>query len=130
MSTESSERTDPQIAIVSQLRSDDIGEAIEVWISYEIIKLFSEGLYQSPHKAIEELVTNSFDADASRVFVLIPRTGEDAPVEQDSLWVIDDGTGMDADGLHTLWRVADSQKYESEATAKGIVFIFGVDVSV
>ena len=119
MSTESTERIDPQIAIVSRLRSDENGEAIEVWVSYEIIKLFSEGLYQSPHKAIEELVTNSFDADANRVFVLIPRTGDDAPVEKDSLWVIDDGTGMDSDGLHNLWRVADSQKYDSEATAKG-----------
>ena len=52
MSTEASERTDSQIAIVRHLRADEVGDAIEVWISYEIIKLFSEGLYQSPHKAI------------------------------------------------------------------------------
>ena len=53
--TEASQRTDPQIAIMSHLRPDENGEAIEVRISYEIIKLFSEGLYQSPHKALEEL---------------------------------------------------------------------------
>ncbi len=35
------------------------GTAIPVPISYEIIRLFSEGLYQSPHKAVEELVSNS-----------------------------------------------------------------------
>lgn len=41
------------------------GEAIEdipVHVSYEIIRLFSEGLYQSPHKAVEELVSNGYDA--------------------------------------------------------------------
>jgi len=35
------------------------GTKIPVHISYEIIRLFSEGLYQSPHKAIEELVASA-----------------------------------------------------------------------
>ena len=46
---------------------ENVGEVVEqipVHISYEIIHLFSEGLYKSPHKAIEELVTNSYDANA------------------------------------------------------------------
>ena len=45
---------------------------IEVRISYRIIQLFSEGLYSSPNKAIEELVSNSFDAGASNVHVILP----------------------------------------------------------
>ncbi len=45
---------------------------IPVHISYRIIELFSEGLYSSPHKAIEELVTNAFDAGA-RMFTLFCR---------------------------------------------------------
>ncbi len=47
-------------------------EKIPVSLSYDIIRLFSEGLYQSPHKAIEELVSNSYDAEAKNVHVLLP----------------------------------------------------------
>ncbi|MCJ7655205.1 MAG: ATP-binding protein [Dehalococcoidia bacterium] len=81
-------------------------DAIEVKISMDIIRLFSEGLYQSPHKAIEELVTNSYDAGAFNVHILIPQL--DKP--RSSLWVVDDGCGMDKDGLQLLWQVAQSPK--------------------
>src|SRR3954471_10780170 len=82
---------------------------IRVHISYEIIRLFSEGLYQSPQKAVEELASNSYDANASAVHILLP----DEPDDGDGLsplWVIDDGTGMDVSGFFQLWRVADSEK--------------------
>jgi hypothetical protein len=46
-------------------------DSIDVRLSYRIIELFSEGLYASPNKAIEELVANSFDAGAQRVHVLL-----------------------------------------------------------
>ena len=42
-------------------------DQINVEISFQIIALFSEGLYSSPNKAIEELVSNAFDADATCV---------------------------------------------------------------
>ena len=94
------------------MRMDTIGAGIEqipVSINYDIIHLFSEGLYKSPHKAIEELVSNSYDAEAGRVHVLLPDAGDGTgPV--DRLWVIDDGHGMDEDGFRQLWRVADSTK--------------------
>lgn len=80
---------------------------IPVSISYEIIHLFSEGLYQSPQKAIEELVSNSYDADAKNVHILLPRADE---AEMHPLWVVDDGTGMDVEGFESLWRVAHSTK--------------------
>lgn len=84
-------------------------ETIPVHISYEIIRLFSEGLYQSPHKAIEELVSNGYDANASSVHILLPDPSDDGG-ELPPLWVIDDGEGMDAPGFRQLWRVADSKK--------------------
>ena len=117
MTNEEANSTLDPITIVGHLRPNEDGESIDVRISYEIIRLFSEGLYQSPHKAIEELVTNSFDADADRVFVLIPRPSEES--SGDSLWVIDDGFGMDKGGFTILWRVADSTKYGGAPTAKG-----------
>lgn len=88
------------------------GEAIEdipVHVSYEIIRLFSEGLYQSPHKAVEELVSNGYDAGASAVHVVLPEQ-PDGDGTLHPLWVIDDGQGMDSPGFRQLWRVADSSK--------------------
>lgn len=90
---------------------DEIGK-ISVSISYDIIRLFSEGLYKSPHKAIEELVSNSYDAEARRVHVLLPDP-ENGTNSLSPLWVIDDGHGMNIDGFHQLWRVADSDKTDA-----------------
>ena len=45
--------------------------SIDVRISYRIIQLFSEGLYSSPNKAVEELVSNSFDAGAINLHVIL-----------------------------------------------------------
>jgi hypothetical protein len=45
---------------------------IPVRLSFKIVELFSEGLYASPNKAIEELVANSFDAGALKVAVMLP----------------------------------------------------------
>ena len=85
--------------------------SIAVPISYDIIQLFSEGLYQSPHKAVEELVANSFDAGAKQVSVVIPER-DAAGLDEAALWVIDDGCGMDEEGFRQLWRVAESPKYD------------------
>ena len=72
---------------------------IPVRINYDIIRLFSEGLYKSPHKAIEELVSNGYDADARRVHILLPEQPEESTDISAPLSVIDDGHGMDADGF-------------------------------
>ncbi|MYB83346.1 MAG: hypothetical protein F4X54_01110 [Chloroflexi bacterium] len=99
----------------------DLGQVVEdipVRISYEIIHLFSEGLYKSPHKAIEELVTNGYDANAQRVHVLLPEAGGDR-ADADPLWVIDDGDGMDEEGFRQLWLVAESHKADDQQLANG-----------
>lgn len=103
-------RTEPQTCATSSKPAQallSVGHSvadIPVRINLDIIKLFSEGLYQSPHKAVEELVTNGYDADAHAVHVLLP----EGPHSR--LWVIDDGHGMDDREFHQLWRVADSKK--------------------
>ena len=110
MSTENSGGTQQHLI---QLVGDvgEIAREINVKINFDIIKLFSEGLYQSPHKAIEELVSNSYDAGASRTHILLPEKQQNTT---ESLWVIDDGCGMDGDGLDTLWQVARSPKVEHD----------------
>jgi HSP90 family molecular chaperone len=80
---------------------------IPVSISYRIIELFSAGLYSSPNKAIEELVSNSYDALAAHVQVIVPANMQTPDAV---IWVVDDGIGMDAEGLLDLWQIASSKK--------------------
>ena len=94
-------------------------ESIPVPINYDIIRLFSEGLYRSPHKAIEELVTNGYDAEATQVHILLPEQPDNNTAIEDPLWVIDNGHGMDVEGFHQLWRVADSNKTQVQTLANG-----------
>ncbi|MBI5866945.1 MAG: ATP-binding protein [candidate division Zixibacteria bacterium] len=82
-------------------------EKIDIRLSYRIVSLFSEGLYASPNKAIEELVANSFDAGAGRVVVLLPA---DLHAQDATIAVLDDGEGMDADGLKLHWLIGKSLK--------------------
>jgi signal transduction histidine kinase len=83
---------------------------IDVRIGYKIIELFSEGLYSSATKAIEELVSNSFDAGAQHVRVILPTDLADS---QAAIAVIDDGEGMDPAGFRQHWIIGDSNKRES-----------------
>jgi hypothetical protein len=84
---------------------------IPVSISYHIIDIFSQQLYASPNKALEELVANSYDAFATHVHVVVPEslTASDAVI-----WVVDDGTGMNAEGLVELWAIGASTKRANE----------------
>jgi len=80
---------------------------ISVKISYRIIELFSGGLYTSPNKAFEELICNSYDAFADKVFIFLPDQITD---KNGFIWVLDNGEGMDKDGLKTLWNIGNSHK--------------------
>src|SRR2546421_2601675 len=82
-------------------------DRIEVRLSYRIVELFSEGLYASPNKAIEELVANSFDAGALHVQLLLPKKLQ---AQDAAIVVIDDGEGMNAAGLKQHWRIGSSNK--------------------
>src|SRR5437764_13982490 len=87
-----------------------IGKAsgnIDVRLSYKIVELFSEGLYASPNKAVEELVANSFDAGAQRVAVFLPADFHDQGA---TIGVLDDGEGMDSEGLKRHWLIGISNK--------------------
>lgn len=91
-----------------------VGE-ISVSISYRIIELFSAGLYKSPNKAIEELVSNSWDAMAQHVWLHL---SSNLRAAEAAIWVIDDGTSMDLQGLVDLWQIAQSPKLTSRNDPK------------
>jgi hypothetical protein len=96
----------------------DIGSALEVagspeqdaeiLLSHELVGLLSAQLYQSPLKAIEELVVNAYDADASNCWVSI---------ETERIVVVDDGVGMDVAGIRDLWHVGHSSKRDKQVIA-------------
>src|SRR2546429_9317817 len=90
--------------------------SIDVRLSYRIIELSSEGLYQSPTKAIEELVANSFDAGAQRVQVLL---SSNLQKQDATITVIDDGEGMDAAGLKDHWLIGISNKRRLASLPRG-----------
>ena len=116
---------DPRV--LESFPSDEVGTSIPVPISYEIIQLFSEGLYQSPQKAIEELVTNGFDAGAYNVRVVLPSSNDKATLSTESLFVIDDGTGIDSEGFRDLWSIARSTKKGlDEANGRKPIGQFGI----
>lgn len=95
-------------SFADDLRSlgESTGDPITVRLSNEIVTLLSSQLYQSPLKAIEELVVNSFDADATECRLFLP----DGSHSVESILVYDDGIGMDTKGLSDLWWVARSNK--------------------
>lgn len=82
-------------------------DQIDVKISHRIIQLFSEGLYSSPNKALEELVSNSFDAGAQNVHVVL---SPDLRDDQATIVVIDDGEGMGVAGLKEHWIIGRSTR--------------------
>lgn len=94
----------------------DVGEPIDdvsLNIDYQIIQHFSQHLYGSPNKAIEELVANSFDAFAKKVYVYLP-----GKFTTDYILVWDNGNSMDAEGIKHLWLIADSPKTDEERVVK------------
>lgn len=88
--------------------------SLTVRLSHELIHLLSDQMYQSPLKAIEELVVNSYDADAKVCRVFVP--GLEKKLERGSRFiaVFDDGIGMTAEGLSNLWHIGRSNKRTEE----------------
>lgn len=105
---------------------ETIGKKIDdipVQISYRIIELFSAGLYSSPNKAFEELVSNSYDAGASEVSVYVPT---DKTLPDSILWVCDNGESMDKDGLKEFWKIGTSNKRIKETSERLAIGKFGI----
>ncbi|HEY9283355.1 MAG TPA: ATP-binding protein [Pyrinomonadaceae bacterium] len=88
-----------------------VGEPIAVSLSNELVHLLSDQLYQSPIKAIEELVVNSYDADAEACCVYVPSPSQP---EKDFITVFDNGVGMTHEGLTDLWQIGRSNKRTEE----------------
>ena len=85
-----------------------VGEVV-LRVDYQIIEHFSEHLYDSPNKAVEELVANSFDAFATKARVFTP-----GRYTANRVIVWDNGESMDVEGLQQLWWIAKSPKLDGD----------------
>jgi hypothetical protein len=77
----------------------------------------SERLYTSYLEAFRELIIqNTFDADAKKVEVT---------VKPDIIEIVDDGTGMDLEGIEEFLIIGSDAKVDSEQSTSGRPFIGG-----
>src|SRR5579859_8212892 len=89
--------------------------SVEVKISTELVRLLSDQLYQSPLKALEELIVNAYDAGASVCKVFVPSPAQLAQAGGIHLIsVFDTGTGLSDEGMVDLWHVGRSNKRTAE----------------
>lgn len=98
-------------------------DTIEVSIGPRFLDLFSSQLYSSPNKAFEELVSNSWDAEAQNVYIGVPKDLSDTSA---LVWVLDDGESMNLAGLHELWHVAESTKRTRPSGGRPQIGKFGI----
>ncbi len=98
-------------------------DTIPVEISYRIIELFSAGLYSSPNKAFEELVTNAYDANATKVCVYVPL---EKTLPNSVLWVCDNGDSMGKEGLKDFWKIGTSKKRTGVQGERMAIGRFGI----
>src|SRR3989304_8006350 len=83
-------------------------------VSGKVIKQISTGIYRSPGNSIKELVSNSFDADATHVYVITRKPSFD------SFRIYDGGDGLSANEFTaTMQRIGASVKIPGERTRKG-----------
>jgi Histidine kinase-, DNA gyrase B-, and HSP90-like ATPase len=109
--------TQKYIAEQLSLFADEDGTRGEVQLSHELVGLLSDQLYKSPVKAIEELVVNAYDADASECRLSVPSPATAA--EPDAfIAVFDNGVGMDRQGLLDLWHIGHSRKRDADVAAR------------
>lgn len=110
MSLQDSKKTRQSFSTAGRL-----ADQIDVKISHRIIQLFSEGLYSSPNKAVEELVSNSFDAGAENVHIIL---SPDLRDQDATIIVIDDGEGMNADELKQHWVIGESKRRRTSGSRR------------
>jgi hypothetical protein len=113
------------VPISSLISGGSVVDRVPLDLSFGIIERFSEGLYSSPNKAFEELITNSYDAGAKRVWVALP---DDLASQETVVVVADDGESMGQADLHDLWKIGESKKRTDNPPAgrKNPVGKFGI----
>ncbi|WP_405906655.1 ATP-binding protein [Streptomyces sp. NBC_00828] len=117
---------DSQVAVaavdVAALGTEVPDADVSVTIGPQFLQLFSEQLYKSPNKTFEELISNSWDAEATSIHVGF---SPNLRVSDAIVWVLDNGESMDVDGFKLLWSVAHSTKAHRQSE-RPLIGKFGI----
>lgn len=87
----------------------DKWQQMKMTVGAEILKNLSRGIYSNPGNTIKELISNSYDADATRVVIR-------AKPEFDTITISDDGDGMTEDEFKKDFRVISRSRKRDEDT--------------
>ncbi len=93
-----------------------------ITVDKRIVKILSESTYENFPRALKELVTNSYDADARTVLISVN-------LKEEQIIIEDDGKGMDDSDFTFYLRIAGKKREkESNVTPLGrnIIGQFGV----
>lgn len=77
-----------------------------------LFEVMSRVLAKDAYQAVVELTANSYDSDSARVDITLDERTQ-------NITIIDDGEGMDEQGLEDFFRLGGSSKLENRITAKG-----------
>jgi hypothetical protein len=99
-------------------------QEVHMKVGAQIIEHLSKGIYSNPARAIKELISNAFDADATKVIVR-------ARPELDTFTITDNGTGMnykDFDDRFLFLSRSDRRDESNYSTVYGrpIIGKFGI----
>jgi len=93
------------------MKEEEYIDTISLQVAAQIIKHISAGLYRSPGSSIKELLSNSFDADASNVVVTFHFSYPLGELHLDKITIRDDGVGMSVKDLYYVFtHIGGSEK--------------------
>lgn len=117
MDTEAIKRKE-EIELVKKIQeSESNGEVVTTILKTDekVIARVTDGIYRQPGSAIRELISNAYDADATRVVIKT-----DAP-RFETISIEDDGVGMSPEVIsHILYHIGGSAKRQTIGKRLGV----------
>ena len=111
-----------ELALVSRIRGSQSSETVvqtTLRTDDRVIARVTDGIYRQPGSALRELISNSYDADATRVVI------KTDPPRFERLFIEDNGHGMTPETLaHLLFHIGGSAKRSTVGSKLGIAAEF------
>jgi hypothetical protein len=103
-----------------------MSKTVNIWpkkitVDKRIVKILSEQTYENFPNAIKELITNSYDADSTKVELILNHSSE-------TIEILDNGWGMSENEFNFYLRIAGHKREKNNITSSGRLIIgqFGV----
>src|SRR5579885_3300484 len=104
--------------LVESIRNSQSSETVvetTLKTDQRVIARVTDGIYRQPASALRELISNAYDADATRVVI------KSDPPRFERIFVEDDGLGMTPEALvHLLLHIGGSAKRTEEGQGLGV----------